>query len=88
MLLISLTKEHAVQTNLIKMPAEWKRPESVPFPNVWMRFEGKKEINGKIPKFWIQDIPEDMFEEVADFMCKNFIYEEPLCKYLSKSFIF
>lgn len=63
------------------MALKWKRPENVPFPSVWSRFEGRREINGKIPKFWVQDVPEERFEEAAEMMCKNFIYDEPLCKY-------
>lgn len=66
------------------MPGDWIRPENVPFPSVWGRFEGKREINGKIPKFWIQDVPEELFETAVDTMCKNFIYDEPLNKYSSK----
>lgn len=66
------------------MAENWKRPESVPFPSVWIRFEGKREINGKIPKFWIQDIPEDMFELAVQTMSENFVYEESMCKAQSK----
>lgn len=66
------------------MAENWKRPESVPFPSVWSRFEGKREINGKIPKFWIQDIPEDMFELAIQTMSENFVYEESMCKAQSK----
>lgn len=62
----------------------WKRPEDVPFPSVWRRFEGRKPIDGTIPKFWVQDIPEEKFEEVVEVMCLNYIYEEPLCRYGSK----
>ncbi|GLV39248.1 hypothetical protein CBL_06298 [Carabus blaptoides fortunei] len=68
------------ETSSVSMAEDWKRPESVPFPSVWSRFEGKREINGKIPKFWIQDIPEDMFEIAMQTMLQNFIYDESMCK--------
>ncbi|KAK5646950.1 hypothetical protein RI129_005414 [Pyrocoelia pectoralis] len=61
--------------------SKWRRPNSVPYPSIWKRFNGRKEINGVIPKFWIQDIPEDQFEVAIDFMMGGFPYDEPLNKY-------
>ncbi|KAB0797320.1 hypothetical protein PPYR_08314 [Photinus pyralis] len=66
------------------MPAEsarWPRPETIPYPNVWKRFKGRKEINGVIPSFWIQDVPEDEFQNVVNCMVERFCTEEPLTKY-------
>lgn len=62
----------------------WKRPNSVPYFSVWSRFNGLREINGAIPKFWIQDIPENQFEVILDYMVKGFLHDEPLCRYSSK----
>lgn len=59
----------------------WKRPDNVPYPSVWKRFKGRREINGVVPNFWIQDIPEDEFQNALDFMMSGFPYEEPLNKY-------
>lgn len=69
---------------ILKTEERFRRPDSVPFPSVWCRFNGRKEINGVIPKFWIQDIPEDQFEEVVNFMVEGFVNDEPLCKYAGK----
>ncbi|KAK4880261.1 hypothetical protein RN001_008407 [Aquatica leii] len=59
----------------------WERPTSVLFPSVWKRFKGRKEINGSIPKFWIQDIPVEEFDNVVDCMINQFCGDEPLTKY-------
>ncbi|KAF5277778.1 hypothetical protein FQR65_LT03758 [Abscondita terminalis] len=56
----------------------WKRPENVPYPSVWKRFKGRREIDGVIPNFWIQDIPEEDMENAIDFMMSGFPRDEPL----------
>ncbi|KAB0797321.1 hypothetical protein PPYR_08315 [Photinus pyralis] len=59
----------------------WTRPGSVPFPNIWRKFKGKKELNGIVPSFWVQDIPEDEFENVTSCMVRYFCREEPVTKH-------
>lgn len=63
---------------------DWKRPDNVEFPKVWVEFEGKTEVNGKKRKYWIQDIPEDMYEDIVHHMTTGFLLDEPLSKYISK----
>ena len=38
--------------------------------------------DGKVPKFIIQDVPDDMQEEVVDFMLKYFCRDEVICECL------
>lgn len=59
----------------------WKRPESVPVPQVWRRFQGKKPMgkNNKIPKFRVQDLTEDLRETVVNSMLTFFLRDEPTC---------
>lgn len=66
--------------------ADWKRPESVPIPTVWRRFEGKKPLgkNGKIPKFKIQDFTEDYRDIILKHMVKHFLRDEPVSGNKSK----
>lgn len=64
-----------------KTTARWRRPDSVPYPSIWSRFNGSKEINGIIPKFFIQDITEDQYSVVINFMEKGFLRDETLCKF-------
>ncbi|XP_063243444.1 uncharacterized protein LOC134542825 [Bacillus rossius redtenbacheri] len=64
------------------MPS-WKRPDSVPHPKVWRRAVGRKPVDGKVPSFVIQDVPEDREEELVDFMEEHFMHNEPLCKCLN-----
>lgn len=58
--------------------SSWKRPESVPFPNVWARFEGRIPIDGKPLKYRIQDVTDDLVEPVVDHMCRYFLVREIL----------
>ncbi|XP_034191092.1 arylalkylamine N-acetyltransferase-like 2 [Osmia lignaria lignaria] len=50
-------------------------------PKVWRVIETviKGKENAPI-KFSIQEIPEDRYDEVADYMCTYFIPDEPMCK--------
>lgn len=52
------------------------RPDSLEFPQVWTRFE-KTLADGSVKKFKIQDITEDMFDDVIEFMDENFLKDEP-----------
>ncbi|CAH0558191.1 unnamed protein product [Brassicogethes aeneus] len=61
--------------------SDWKRPASVPFPSIWRKFEGKKEVNGKKRQYWIQDISDDLLEPAINYMCTGFLPEEAICKY-------
>ncbi|XP_069669110.1 uncharacterized protein [Periplaneta americana] len=56
---------------------KWQRPKSVPVPTIWRRCDGLREMeDGKIPKFVIQDVPEDMHEEIVEFMTVYFCRDE------------
>nr|CAD7569782.1 unnamed protein product [Timema californicum] len=58
----------------------WKRPDSVPFPSVWRRYEGTKKMpTGNIPKFSIEDLTEDYVEEVIEHMSSIFLRDETVC---------
>ncbi|XP_075213256.1 uncharacterized protein LOC142319631 [Lycorma delicatula] len=56
----------------------WKRPGNVPYPNVWLRFEGRVLIDGKPLKYRIQDVTDDLIEPVIEHMCRYFIIRENL----------
>lgn len=74
------------------MSNEGTSESSIKFPlkppgqaKVWNVVECvKKGRQGPPVKFSIQEIPEDRYEDVLDHMCKYFIAEEPICKFLSK----
>ncbi|KAK5646951.1 hypothetical protein RI129_005415 [Pyrocoelia pectoralis] len=65
---------------MVIIKKKWTRPEAVAFPRVWRSFKGRKEINGAIPSFWVQDIPEDEFENVINCMVEDFCKDEPVTK--------
>lgn len=45
----------------------WKRPENLPYPKVWHRFEAISKKNGCKYNIKVQDIPPERFEEAEDF---------------------
>lgn len=44
----------------------WKRPENLPYPKVWHRFEAVSRKTGCKYKIKIQDIPENRYEEAIN----------------------
>lgn len=56
---------------------KWKRPTTVPYPNVWHRFTTKSK-DGKIYKIKIVDVTPDRFEESMEFTKKYFYPYEPI----------
>lgn len=59
------------------------RPDNVPFPSVWHRFE-RTTKDGKVKKFFVQDATPDMYPFLLDHMDEYFMRGEPMCKSLSK----
>ncbi|EGI64121.1 PREDICTED: uncharacterized protein LOC105147412 [Acromyrmex echinatior] len=57
------------------------RPSGQP-PKVWQQIE-KKDKNGKLMKFTIQEIPEDRYEDAVQHMCTFFLADEPICQCLN-----
>lgn len=62
------------------------RPDTVPFPSIWHRFERVKD--GRIRKFFVQDATEDMFPFLVDRMIEAFCRNEPMCKSLGNLFFY
>ena len=58
----------------------WIRPENVPYPSVWHRFQAKDTESDEIVNYVVQDLPEDRFEEAVKHMVKFFVHDEPLCE--------
>ncbi|KYN03212.1 PREDICTED: uncharacterized protein LOC108773586 [Cyphomyrmex costatus] len=57
------------------------RPSEQP-PKIWQQIE-KKNIDGKLVKFTIQEIPEDRYEDAVQHMCTYFLADEPSCRCLN-----
>ncbi|XP_044750387.1 uncharacterized protein LOC123310792 [Coccinella septempunctata] len=50
------------------------------FPTVFNTFE--RTIEGKLRKFWVQDLKSDKMEEALEIFSKYFVRDEPLCRSL------
>ncbi|KAK7791134.1 hypothetical protein R5R35_008569 [Gryllus longicercus] len=62
--------------------ARWKRPAAVAVPRVWRRCAGRTPLDGKLPRFVIQDVPDDLHDAVVAFMSTFFPRDEPICAHL------
>ncbi|XP_076754107.1 arylalkylamine N-acetyltransferase-like 2 [Xylocopa sonorina] len=69
------------------MSGNVKCESSVSFPikppgqaKVWKVIEIKVPKSVTPIKFTIQEVPEDRYEDVVEYMCKYFIPDEPMCK--------
>ncbi|KYQ57220.1 hypothetical protein ALC60_03741 [Trachymyrmex zeteki] len=51
-------------------------------PKIWQVIE-KKNKDGKLMKFTIQEIPEDRYEDAIQHMCTYFLVDEPICQCLN-----
>lgn len=65
---------------------DFPRSESVPFPRVWSTFEARDSNSDEIVKYRIEDVPEDRFTDVVEFMMNNFANEEVVLDTLSNNF--
>lgn len=61
--------------------SEWKRPEHLPYPSVWLRFKAKKSKDSdELVDYRVQDLPEERFEEALQHMIDNFLHDENTCR--------
>lgn len=54
----------------------WKRPETVPFPSVWLRFKARDVDSDNLIEYRVQDLTEADFEAAFDHMKTHFLKDE------------
>lgn len=60
----------------------WKRPDNVPYPKVWLEFTAKESKNSdRMVKYWIQDIPENRFDDAIQHLAEHFLVGAPISTY-------
>lgn len=65
---------------------DFPRPELISFPQVWRTFEARDADSDKIIKYRIEDVPEDRFSDVVEFMMNHFAREEVVLDAMSNSY--
>jgi ribosomal protein S18 acetylase RimI-like enzyme len=55
-----------------------KRVEGFVFPQIYHTFQAKDKNSNELVKYYIQDAPEDRFEEIVKFMATYFLPYEPM----------
>lgn len=64
------------------MESTWSRPKGVSYPKVWSDFSAKESKNSdRIIKYWIQDLPEDRFDDAIKHVADYFVVDAPISKY-------
>lgn len=64
----------------------WKRTNFENFPNVYSRFKVNDPDSNTLINYRIQDIPEDRFDDVVEFMARDeFLLEEPFHNGIGKN---
>uniref|UniRef100_A0A182PHW7 N-acetyltransferase domain-containing protein n=1 Tax=Anopheles epiroticus TaxID=199890 RepID=A0A182PHW7_9DIPT len=61
----------------------WKRPETVPYPNVWWTFEAPDpdREDGALVTYRVEDLTEDRFEDAIKLYTEHFLDDEPMCAF-------
>jgi hypothetical protein len=58
-----------------------ERAQNFKFPQVFSRFRAKDSNSHAIVDYVVQDIPENRFEEVIQFMVDQVLPDEPICRF-------
>jgi hypothetical protein len=61
--------------HILKM--KFKRPENLPFPQIYHTFMAKDKNSDEIVEYRIQDLPEELFDRVLEIYVTQFLKEEP-----------
>lgn len=57
----------------------FKRPENLEFPQVYYTFKANDKNSDDVIEYWVQDLPEEFYDQTVDFMVKYFIPDETFC---------
>ncbi|XP_062533696.1 uncharacterized protein LOC134202697 [Armigeres subalbatus] len=61
----------------------WQRPEAVPYPKIWHRFQAKSlRIDSYSEWYTVQDLPKERFEDALRHMSSQFVRDEQMNKAL------
>lgn len=58
----------------------WRRPESVPFPQTWLKFQAKDLDSEKLVEYRVEDLTPDRFEDAIEHMSGDYFRDEPFCR--------
>lgn len=70
------------------IPLKWKRPESIEYPKVWLRFKARDVDSDALVEYRIEDFMEDRINEAVIHMRGFFLKDEPFCQAMRKLLIY
>ncbi|EAT34936.1 AAEL012862-PA [Aedes aegypti] len=63
--------------------ATWKRPDHIPFPQIWHTFQaGDPTSDNRLINYRVQDLPPERVDDAIQHMCTHFLRDEPICRSL------
>lgn len=70
------------------MESIWSRSKDVPYPKTWFEFTEKEAKNSdRQIKYWIQDLPEDRFDDAVQHIADHFTISAPISSFFGSYFI-
>lgn len=71
------------------MVSRWTRSaDKVPYPIVWYEFiERESKSNNHLVKYWIQDLPEERFDDAIQHLIDYFLQDAPRSKFFGDFFL-
>jgi len=65
------------------MNSVWSRSiDTISYPKKWLEFTAKESKNSdRIIKYWIQDLPEDRFDDAIEHIANHFLIDAPIPKF-------
>lgn len=60
--------------------SQWERSmDKMPYPHMWAEFHQKESKDSeKVVRYWIQDLPEDRYDEAIQFMITHYVPNIPI----------
>lgn len=74
--LLKLDRKTSLCPDFLKM---FKRPGNLDFPQVFYTFKAKDKNSDDVIEYRVQDLPEEFYDQAADFMVKYFLPDETFC---------
>lgn len=67
-----------------KLVLKWKRPESIEYPKVWLRFKTRDLNSDNLVEYRIEDLVEERVEDAFKHMRENYFKDEPVSQAMGK----
>lgn len=60
------------------MCERWQRPSNLEFPKIFNKFTAKDLDENKLAEYYVQDLPENLYEDAIKFLIEFYTPDEPI----------